>query len=198
MKERKKRLAPGLIALVIFLMNACLCSCSDSMGTEDGNTIQNETERVEQEKADSDGSETAKKEETDPDGSETAKKEETDPDGAETRKKEEADPDGRKNETEEETTNNKAEGEGEESPDSTETEMPDISGVTSVTYHEGGDALSDVLSGVTRVSVLDWLGLHREDDYYLGTPYPAQEDGTLIGGACGSTDRRNPNGDCAS
>ncbi|MCD7751939.1 MAG: hypothetical protein LUI10_09420 [Lachnospiraceae bacterium] len=72
----------------------------------------------------------------------------------------------------------------------------DLSSVTSVLYHEGGGYISDFISGVSYSSVLDWLSLHREDDYYLGTPYPSEPDGTLIGGSSGSTDRRNPNGDC--
>ncbi len=77
-----------------------------------------------------------------------------------------------------------------------ETQTLDLSSVTAVLYHEGGGTISDFISGVTCSSVLDWLSLHREDDYYLGTPYPAESDGTLTGGAHGSTDRRNPNGDC--
>lgn len=48
-------------------------------------------------------------------------------------------------------------------------------------YNSGGADLTDVL-GVERENVLNWLGQHVNDDYYLGTPYvPA--------------DWRSPNGD---
>ncbi len=91
-----------------------------------------------------------------------------------------------------EVTGEKSSEEGSETQESD----IDISTVTSVLYHEGGGYISDFISGISYSSVLDWLSLHREDDYYLGTPYPSESDGTLIGGSSGSTDRRNPNGDC--
>ncbi len=86
---------------------------------------------------------------------------------------------------------------GEEGDETKEEEQTlDLSSVTAVLYHEGGGYISDFISGISYSSVLNWLSLHREDDYYLGTPYPSEADGTLIGGSSGSTDRRNPNGDC--
>lgn len=48
-------------------------------------------------------------------------------------------------------------------------------------YNPGGADLTDVL-GVERENLLNWLGQHINDDYYLGTPY--------VGG-----DYRSPNGD---
>jgi hypothetical protein len=56
--------------------------------------------------------------------------------------------------------------------------------VVDAVYAEGSKTVSQVLPGVTRTGLVEWLGFHREDDYYLGTPYA-------------SGDYRSPNGDVA-
>lgn len=47
-------------------------------------------------------------------------------------------------------------------------------------------------SGVTRESLLNWLGTHVSDDFYLSTPY----NPGWVAGSGMSADYRNPNGDC--
>lgn len=84
-----------------------------------------------------------------------------------------------------------------EGAETTEDDTSD-SGITAVTYNANGKYLSNVLPGVSHNSILNWLGQHRYDSYYLGTPYPQNADGTYILGKTGNTDRRNPNGDCGT
>ena len=69
--------------------------------------------------------------------------------------------------------------------------------IGSTVFNEGGNTLENTMSGISYDGVLEWLGQHRNDDYYLGTPYPENSNGSLIPGAKGGTDRRNPNGDCS-
>lgn len=69
-------------------------------------------------------------------------------------------------------------------------------GITAITYN-AGNRLGNVIPGATRSNVLNWLGQHRNDNYYIGTPYPENTDGTFILGRNGGTDRRCPNGDCS-
>lgn len=60
-------------------------------------------------------------------------------------------------------------------------ERAKAAGISSCVYNAGGNTVSS-LTGVTNQKLMNWLGSHIRDGYYLGTPYMAG-------------DYRNPNGD---